>query len=103
MIDLRAYEEKAHVIFLVVATLSADAFRARFEARGRDAVGRPPHRYLEHLEPILRIQDHFLELAERHGIPIVDNDAFERSVLSILRHVTETLRKKGPLDVASLL
>jgi len=103
MIDLSKYAESAHVIFLVVATLSADAFRARFAARGRDAVGRPPHRYLEHLEPILRIQDHFLELADRHGIPIVDNDSFDRSVLSILRHVTETLRKKVAVDVASLL
>lgn len=103
MIDVAKYAERAHVIFLVVTTLSADTFRARFAARGRDASARAPHRYLEHLEPILRIQDHFLELAERHGIPIVDNDAFERSVLSVLRHVTETLRKKVPVDVASLL
>lgn len=102
-LDLAAYEGRAHVIFLVIATLSTDAFRTRFSARARDAHEREPHRYLEHLDAILRIQDHFLELAERHGIPIVDNDAFERSVLSILRHVTETLRKRGSVDVASLL
>ena len=36
-----------------------------------------------------------LELAEDHGVPIVDNASFDDSVLSILRHVTETLGKQG--------
>lgn len=102
-LDLAAYEGRAHVIFLVIATLSTEAFRARFSARAQDAREREPHRYLAHLDAILRIQDHFLELAERHGIAIVDNDSFERSVLSILRHVTETLRKRGAVDVQALL
>jgi 2-phosphoglycerate kinase len=62
-----------------------------------------PHRYIENLEGILRIQDHLLELADRHGVPIVDNVSFDRSVLSIIRHVAETLRKKGPFDASELL
>ena len=103
MIDFGAYEHTAHVIFLVVATLSAEAYRNRFAARERDEVRRPQHRYAEHLERILRIQEHFLELADRYDIPIVDNDNFDRSVLSIVRHVTESLRKKVPFDVAELL
>jgi 2-phosphoglycerate kinase len=103
MIDLMAYEHTAHVIFLVVATLSPEAYRSRFAARERDEIHRPQHRYAEHLDPILRIQEHFLELADRYNIPIVDNDNFDRSVLSIVRHVTESLRKKVPFDVAELL
>jgi 2-phosphoglycerate kinase len=103
MIDLTAYEHTAHVIFLVVATLSPEAYRNRFASRARDEVRRPQHRYAEHLDPILRIQEHFLELADRYNIPIVDNDNFDRSVLSIVRHVTESLRKKVPFDVAELL
>jgi 2-phosphoglycerate kinase len=103
MIDLTPYQNSAHVIFLVVATLSPEAYRNRFATRARGEALRPPHRYLEHLEPILRIQEHFLELADRHSIPIVDNEGFERSVLSIVRHVTESLRKKAPFDAAELL
>ncbi len=103
LIDLASYADRAHVILLVIATLAPDAYRARFASRAQGASARPMHRYLEHFEAITKIQDHFLELAERHDIPIVDNDSFERSVLSILRHVTETLRKKVPVDVASLL
>ena len=103
LIDLGAYEPNAHVIFLVVATLTPDSYRSRFAARERGESHRPQHRYAAHLDPILRIQEHFLELADRYNIPIVDNDNFDRSVLSIVRHVTESLRKKVPFDVAELL
>jgi 2-phosphoglycerate kinase len=103
LIDCSAYAGAANVIFLVVVTLDPDAFRSRFAARARDAPDRPTHRYLKHLDAILKIQDHFLELAEEHDIPIVDNRSFDGSVLSIIRHVTETLRTRGDFDAASLL
>ena len=103
LIDLASYQDRAHVIFLIVATLEPEAFRSRFAARAREAVERPPHRYVENLEAILRIQDYLLELAEQHGVPIVDNVSFDRSVTSIIRHVTETLRKQGDFDAAALL
>jgi 2-phosphoglycerate kinase len=102
LIDLDAYADTAHVIFLVVATLDEKAFRARFESRAQTSQ-RPGHRYLEHFESILKIQDHFLELADRHDIPIVDNESIDGSVLSIIKHVTETLRKAGRFDVAEML
>lgn len=102
LIDLSAYRETAHVIFMVVATLDVDAYRARFESRGRESQ-RAPHRYLENLDSILRIQDHFLELAERWDIPIVDNESADVSVLSILKHVCETLRKVEDFDAKELL
>ncbi len=85
----------AHVIFLAVSTLDRDAFTSRFAARASEAARRPPHRYLENLDAILRIQDHILELAEAQELPIVDNRSFDDSVLSILRHVTESLRTQG--------
>lgn len=97
LIDLTAYEGQAEVIFLVVATLDAEAYANRFAARAADGSRRSAHRYLENLDAILRIQDHMLEAAERHGIPIVENDAFDRAVLLVIRHVTETLRKRGGL------
>jgi 2-phosphoglycerate kinase len=95
LFDPEPYATDAHVIFLAVATLDPAAYKSRFEARARRAARRSPHRYLENLDAILRIQDHILELAEEHGVPIVDNASFDDSVLSILRHVTETLGKQG--------
>jgi 2-phosphoglycerate kinase len=95
LIDAERYAGDAHLIFLAVATLDSAAYQSRFEKRARAAEKRPPHRYLENLDAILRIQDHILELADQHGVPIVDNVRFDDSALSILRHVTETLRKQG--------
>ena len=102
LIDLDAYRNRAEVVFLLVATLDPAVFRSRFESRGKDEANRPPHRYLEHLDAILRIQDHLLELAERFHVPIVDNQSFDRSVLSIIRHLIETLRKKSPARATEL-
>jgi len=102
LLDLPSYADRAHVIFLIVATLDPEAFANRFAQRARTAVERAPHRYLENLDAILRIQDYLLELAEQHDVPIVDNVSFDRSVTSIIRHVTETLRKKGDFDAAAL-
>jgi 2-phosphoglycerate kinase len=95
LIDPARYARNAHVIFLAVATLDTAAYQSRFEKRAKAAAQRPPHRYLENLDAILRIQDHLLELADQHGVPIVDNVRFDDSALSILRHVIETLRKQG--------
>jgi len=100
LIDLEAYAGQAEVIFLVVATLDPEAYANRFAKRAADESRRSAHRYLEHLEGILRIQDHLLETADRHGIPIVDNDSFDRAVLLVIRHVTETLRERGSLRAA---
>jgi 2-phosphoglycerate kinase len=103
VIDLESYGELAHVIFLVVATLDAETYAGRFASREAGQKRRTAHRYLENLDAILKIQDYFLDAAERYGVPIVDNDSFERAVLLIIRHVTETLRKRESVEVADLL
>jgi len=95
LVDVDSYAEVADVIFLVVATLDEEAFRDRFAARAADQKRRVPHRYLENLDAILQIQDYLMEQADRHGVPIVDNVSFDKSVLQIIRHVAETLRKRG--------
>jgi len=103
LLDLDAYAGLADVIFLVIATLDEDAFESRFVARAATAKERAPQHYVENLESILRIQRHLLDLADRHNVPIVDNVSFDRSVLQIIRHVTESLRKKSDFDVARCL
>jgi len=103
LIDVEPFADTADVIFLVVGTLDEEAFRNRFAARAEETKYRAPHRYLENLDSILRIQDHFLELAERYGVPIVDNTSFDRSVLLIIRHVTDTLIQRHGFDPEELL
>jgi 2-phosphoglycerate kinase len=103
LIDLEPFSEIADVIFLVVGTLDEEAFSNRFAARAAEAKNRPLHRYLENLDSIVQIQDHFLELAERFEVPIVDNISFDRSVLLIIRHVTDTLSQRHGFDPEEIL
>jgi 2-phosphoglycerate kinase len=103
VVDLESFSEIADVIFLVVGTLDEEAFSNRFETRATETKHRPPHRYLENLDSILQIQDHFLELAERYEVPIVDNISFDRSVLLIIRHVTDTLSQRHGFDPEEIL
>ena len=103
LLDLEPYKGRAHIIFLLVAALDAEAFAHRFEKRARSAAERDVHRYVENLGAILAVQEYLLEMAEQHDVPIVHNESFDRSVLSIIRHVTETLRVDGGFDASELL
>jgi 2-phosphoglycerate kinase len=103
LLDVDAYGGAADVIFLVAATLDEEALSERFRARAASASSRDAATYLESLPAILAIQDHLLELADRHDVPIVDNVSFDDSVLLVIRHVTETLRQKGEFHAAELL
>jgi len=103
VLDLEPYRDRADVFFLVVATLDEEELRGRFAARAKSAKQRAARHYLENVDAILRIQEHFLELADRHDVPIIDNVSLDRSVLFIIRHVTEALRKRGDFDAAELL
>ncbi len=103
LIDLDAYKDAADVIFLIVATLDEEALAERFAARAKRATSRDAAKYLENLSAILKIQDHLLELADRHDVPIVDNISFDHSVVLVIRHLAETLRQRGDFDAAELL
>ena len=103
MIDLAAYAADAHIIYLVVARMDEDSFRNHFIARGKRQLHRNATRYVENLEGILKIQEQFLELADRYDIPIVDNVTIDGSVMLVIRHVVETLRKSGNFDEVDLL
>jgi 2-phosphoglycerate kinase len=103
VLDVEPYVERADLVFLVVAVLDREAYAARFSARADGAHLRPAHQYLDNLDAILRIQDQFLEAAERLRIPIVVNDRFDTAVLLVIRHLTETLARRPGFDPAALL
>jgi 2-phosphoglycerate kinase len=95
LIDFSAYKDVAHVIFLVVARLDEDAFRSHFISREARQKRRGADRYVQSLDSILKIQEEFLELADRFDVPIVDNVTIDGSVLLVMRHVVESLRREN--------
>ena len=102
-IDLEEYADRAHIFFILVARLDETAFRLHFENRAKRQKTRGSDRYVAKLEEILSIQDHLLDLADLFDVPIVDNVRLEDSVLMVIRHVVEALRKRGEVDTRSLL
>lgn len=91
--DVAHYEDRADVIFLLVASLDEVALRNRFVVRAMGQRKRLAHRYLENIDGILAIQRYLLEQARRHGVPVIDNADFETSVRQTISHVMETLRQ----------
>jgi 2-phosphoglycerate kinase len=103
LIDLDEYKDRAHVFFLLVARLDTEAFESNFAARAEQQHHRNAERYMQRMSEILTIQDYLLDLAERYDVPIVDSITLEGSVLLVIRHVVESLRKGGHHDISQLL
>ncbi len=99
VLDLDRYRDRAHVIFVIAATLDVDDYRSRFVSRGSKVRERAASRYLEHLSEILTIQDHILAEADHYGLAIIDNVHFDAAVLSVIRSVLATLKKSLPATV----
>lgn len=95
-IDVASYRDRADVVFLLIAAVGEDVLRNRLTARATGQKRRLPHRYLENLTGILAIQDHLIQLAARHGVPVVDNVSFDDSVRQIIGHVMDALRGREP-------
>lgn len=91
-LDLASYADDASVIPLLVARLDEKAFLSHFHRRGSDGSRRGMKRYLRNFDSILEIQNHLLELAEQHHVPIIDNRSVETSVPLVIRHIVERLR-----------
>ncbi|MGH3035087.1 MAG: 2-phosphoglycerate kinase, partial [Gaiellaceae bacterium] len=62
----------------------------------RDAASsglRPMHKYLKSLPEIRRIQDHLLERARKHGVPVVENTRMEDAVDTVVHLVLDEVEK----------
>jgi len=90
-INLKAYKDKAYIIQIVIVVLDKDSYRQRFVIRQDTASRRPFKKYLENFDSIYCIQNYIIEMAERYNCPILNNIDFEKTVLSIIRLITDSL------------
>jgi 2-phosphoglycerate kinase len=91
----------AEVVVLLVATLDEESLRNRFHARAVSQGRRVPHRYIDHLDGILEIQRHLLEISKQCDVPVIDNVSFDRSVQAIIAHVMSRLQDSEARRAAS--
>jgi 2-phosphoglycerate kinase len=79
----------------VVAIEDEDAHRSHFSLRAGD---RPAMRYLRRFEQIRKLQDHLVERARAHGVPVIDATNLDEGVLTALELVREKVSEElaGP-------
>jgi 2-phosphoglycerate kinase len=100
-IDFKSYAQSALVIPLCLTLSDRQAYEARFAKRAAQAPERPAHKYLSHLDEILKIQDHIVECSTQMNIPVIDVESVEDPASATVMVVVEQLQEKE--EIARLL
>ena len=97
-LDATAWEDRVLVVPVIITVEDEDAHRSHFAARAADRTGRSASRYLEEFENIRRIQRYIKSQALSHGVPVIPNFTFDRSLAAVIDLVMEraTERVAGP-------
>lgn len=88
-------EGAVHQVLLMLTTLSEETHRSRFVARSRVSP-RAAERYVESFPAIRALQEHLIEQAEAHEVPLFDTSAGETALPRALRLVTSLLQERLP-------
>jgi 2-phosphoglycerate kinase len=88
-LDLESRQDRFLAVPLIITVEEEDVHRSHFAARGADHGGRPAPRYLEGFDNIRRIQRYIKSQALSHGVPVVPNYSFDRSLAAVIDLVME--------------
>jgi len=88
-VDPDHWADRVLVVPLVVTIEDDEIHRDHFVARAADHAGRPSTRYLEHFENIRRVQRYIKTQALSHGVPVIPNYNFDRSIAAVIDLVME--------------
>lgn len=88
-VDPDHWADRVLVVPLVVTIEDDDVHRDHFVARAADHAGRPATRYLSSFENIRRVQRYIKTQALSHGVPVLPNYNFDRSIAAVIDLVME--------------
>jgi 2-phosphoglycerate kinase len=88
-LDPQAWQDRALVVPVVVTIEDEETHRDHFVARAADHAGRPATRYLDAFENIRRVQRYIKSQALSHGVPVIPNYNFDRSLSAVIDLVME--------------
>ena len=100
MLDLEGYAGDAFITPVCLELPGRDAFENRFAQRASEAPSRSAHRYMEHLEDILKIQDYLIETSAAHGIPVITTASVESLTSEVAMVVSEQLQEQEEIRKA---
>jgi 2-phosphoglycerate kinase len=99
--DLATWEERILAVPVIVTVEDEDVHRSHFVARWADQDGRPAQRYLEGFENIRRIQRYIKSQALSHGVPVIPNYSFDRSITAVIDLVMERATERAAQGVTT--
>ncbi len=94
-LDEAMWNDRILAVSVVVTVEDEDVHRSHFLARWMDHDARPASRYLERFEDIRRIQRFIKSQALSHGVPVVPNYDFDRSLAAVIDLVMEKAMERA--------
>jgi len=96
--DVASFEEEAFLVPLCLSLEDRAAYETRFAKRAEEAPARSSNRYLSHLDDILRIQEHIVQLCAEADIPVLDTNAVEDLTSAAALVVVEKLQDQEEIQ-----
>ena len=96
--DMASLEEAAFMVPICLSLEDRAAYEARFAKREVEAPARSSNRYLSHLDDILRIQEHIVQICAEADIPVLDTNAVEDLTSAAALVVVEKLQDQEEIQ-----
>lgn len=94
-LDPDAWADRVLAVPVILTVEEEDAHRSHFAARAADHAGRSADRYVRQFESIRRVQRYIKSQALSHGVPIVPNYNFDRSLAAVIDLVMERATERA--------
>jgi 2-phosphoglycerate kinase len=94
-LDPAPWEDRVLAVPVILTVEDEEHHRSHFGARAADRAGRPAGRYLDGFENIRRVQKYIKSQALHHGVPIIGNFSFDRSLAAVIDLVMERATERA--------
>jgi 2-phosphoglycerate kinase len=94
-LDATAWGDRVLAVPVILTVDEEDAHRSHFAARAADRAGRSASRYLEQFDNIRRVQRYIKSQALSHGVPVIPNFNFDRSIAAVIDLVMERATERA--------
>ena len=105
-VDPSRWRDRMLAVPLIISVEDEDSHRSHFAARAADHSGRAANRYLTEFENIRRVQRYIKSQALSHGVPVLPNYDFDRTLAAIIDLVMDRATERAvghasPVGVAT--
>ena len=94
--DLESRSDRILAVPLIITVEDEDVHRSHFLTRSADHGGRPAPHYLKSFENIRKTQRYIKSQALQHGVPVIPNYDFDRTLAAVVGLVMERVTERAP-------